>query len=326
MESDSPRVKPAQRLRTWIARFVRDFAIGVLLVAGALSIGGLFASAAWPLELMCHFRVQYFAVLLGCALLLGLCRRYRWMLTAVALAALNGWTLWPYVAIPETDRANHDLRLLTTNVYSGNPTPENVLKYIERMQPDIVVALEVTPAWEERLSVLDEEFPYQLVQSRPGNFGIALYSRLPLISSRFAPLSEQNSAIVTQIEVDGSPVTIIAAHPYPPGGSRNTRARNVQLVELARLAAGAEGPLILAGDLNTTPFSPAYQQLLADGNLSDPRIGTGIKPTWPAGRRILRIPIDHCLGRDVSHIELGVGPDIGSDHLPVCADVWLGPH
>jgi endonuclease/exonuclease/phosphatase (EEP) superfamily protein YafD len=324
MESDSPRVESARRFRASLRWLVRDVAIGVLLVAGSLSIGGFFAATAWPFELMCHFRVQYFLVLLGCTVLLAIIRRYRWMLLAAALAAINGWTLWPYLSIAETQTpVLPKLGIVSVNVFSGNQTPQKVLDYVEQIDPDLVVALEVTPDWEERLSALDEKFPHQMVQSRPGNFGIAIYSRLPLISSRFAPLSEENSAIVARVEIDGSPVTIIAAHPCPPGGSRNTRLRNIQLAELARLAAAPEGPVVLAGDLNVTPFSPAFQTLLDDGGLSDPRLRTGLKPTWPAGRRILQIPIDHCLVGNGASARIGVGPDIGSDHLPVCAKIWL---
>jgi endonuclease/exonuclease/phosphatase (EEP) superfamily protein YafD len=324
MESHSPRVQSAQRLQTRIARLARDVAIGVLLVTGGLSIGGFFAGAAWPFELMCHFRQQYFVILLGCTILQAIVRGYRWMLLGAVLAGMNGWTLWPYLSIPETQTAVlPKLEIVSTNVFSGNQTPQKVLEYIEQIDPDLVVAVEVTPEWEERLSVLDEEFPHQVVQSRAGNFGIALYSRLPLVSFRFAPLSEGNSAIVVQTEVDGTPVTLIAAHPYPPGGSRNTRFRNVQLAELARLAAAVEGPCLLTGDLNVTPFSPAFQQLLTAGELSDPRLGTGLKPTWPAGRRILQIPIDHCLVGRVASARINVGPDVGSDHYPIAATIWL---
>jgi endonuclease/exonuclease/phosphatase (EEP) superfamily protein YafD len=273
---------------------------------------------------MCHFRQQYFVVLAVCTLVLLIVRRYRWASLCLLLTALNGWTLWPYLGIPETETAMPpDLAILSTNVFSGNPTPQKVLDYIEQIDPDVVVALEVTPEWEERLSILDEKLPYQAVQSQPGNFGIALYSRLPLVSFRFAPLSEGNSAIVAQIEVDGSPVTIIAAHPYPPGGSRNTRMRNVQLAELARLAAAVEGSCVLAGDLNVTQFSPAFQALLENGGLSDPRRRTGLKPTWPTGRTILQIPIDHCLVGRGTTARIMVGPDVGSDHFPIVATVWL---
>ena len=298
--------------------------IGLLIVTGGLSVGGFFADQAWPCELMCHFRLQEVVAAACCVVALAGLRRWRWGRAAGLLAVLNGWTLWPYYPFPETPRAlsKNPLRVVSANLYSGNPTPDALIEYVRRVQPDVLVALEVTPDWERRLTELHAEFPYRAVQSRSGNFGIALYSRLPIREQSFAPLSEHNSAIVARLDTHGDPLTVIAAHPYPPGGGRNTRLRNTQLSELGRLAAAAEGSCLVAGDLNVTPFSPAFDRLLSSGQLRDPRLNRGFLPTWPAGRRMLQIPIDHCLARG-AHVELTIGPDVGSDHFPVLAHVWM---
>lgn len=316
------RTNRRQRLCHCAVGTLASAATAVVIVAGVLSVGGHFAARAWPCELMCHFRLQYFVALVVCGVVLAVLRRWRWSLAACCLAGLNGWTLWPYVPFSATPDvlASSPLRVVSANVYSGNPTPDRLIAYVRDARPDILVALEVTPAWEQRLSALHDEFPHRVVQSRPGNFGIALLSRLPIREQSFAPLSESNSAIVAAIDLEGAPVTIIAAHPYPPGGSRNTQLRNLQLAELGRLADAVDGSCIVAGDLNVTPFSPAFDRLLAAGRLRDPRRGNGLLPTWPAGRRVLQIPIDHCLARD--RTTLAIGPDVGSDHLPLQADIW----
>lgn len=310
-----------RRLRTLLL----DALAGAVACIGAISLAGFLAAHAWPFELMCHFRLQYAVALLACGLLLAIARRWRWTLIAAALAAVNAWTLLPFRAWPVTprDQSPPTLRVLSANLYSGNSTPDRFIAYIDDADPDVLVALEVTPDWEQRLAELHDSFPYRAVQSRPGNFGIALYSRLPIIERTFAPLSESNSAIVARLDVDGRTVTLIAAHPYPPGGSRNTTLRNSQLSELARLAAASAGPCIVAGDLNVTPFSPAFDRLLDAGNLRDPRRGQGLLPTWPASRPLLQIPIDHCLVRDIAEVKLAVGPALGSDHLPLVADMEI---
>jgi endonuclease/exonuclease/phosphatase (EEP) superfamily protein YafD len=62
--------------------------------------------------------------------------------------------------------------------------------------------------------------------------------------------------------------------------------------------------------------------------------GLGIHPTWPTPgtyRRLpklltplLAIPIDHCLvSHDITVSNLYVGPNIGSDHLPLVADLHI---
>jgi endonuclease/exonuclease/phosphatase (EEP) superfamily protein YafD len=71
-------------------------------------------------------------------------------------------------------------------------------------------------------------------------------------------------------------------------------------------------PLIVAGDLNATPWSSAFAVAARHGLDR----ASGLAPTWP--RRHVGIPIDHVLAD--THWRRGEaqrGPDIGSDHLPV---------
>jgi endonuclease/exonuclease/phosphatase (EEP) superfamily protein YafD len=75
---------------------------------------------------------------------------------------------------------------------------------------------------------------------------------------------------------------------------------------------------VLLGDLNTTSWSPGFQECLQISRLRDSRRGFGVHPTWPARQAVLRITIDHCLVSDGIVVEdHHVGPDVGSDHLPV---------
>jgi endonuclease/exonuclease/phosphatase (EEP) superfamily protein YafD len=61
-----------------------------------------------------------------------------------------------------------------------------------------------------------------------------------------------------------------------------------------------------------------FRDFLATTGLKDSRVGFGWQPTWPTGSMSLRIPIDHVLVEpDLVVLERQVGPDIGSDHLPV---------
>ena len=88
------------------------------------------------------------------------------------------------------------------------------------------------------------------------------------------------------------------------------------------LATQAGPRAILAGDLNGTPWclEPHLTWRLQDARAT---AGAGLATTWPA--RLLdpfRIPIDHVLhARNVTCTRLRVGPRIGSDHLPLIADL-----
>jgi endonuclease/exonuclease/phosphatase (EEP) superfamily protein YafD len=81
---------------------------------------------------------------------------------------------------------------------------------------------------------------------------------------------------------------------------------------------------VLLGDLNCTPWSPAFDRLLAAARLRDSGRGRGLHPTWFSAVPFVGLPIDHVLvGPGVGVRGRHVGPDIGSDHRPVIADLVL---
>lgn len=316
------------RLRSF-ARRARSAAVrlGVSATAwvGIMSLCGFLAAWAWPFELLCHFRVQYTLLFLTTALLLAVLGRRRWALIAVVLAVINGWELLFYYVGWNADEVGgaspFRLRIVSANLFSGNTTPERAATFLEQCDADVIAAYEVTPAWEARLAAALQDYPYRRIHSAAGNFGIAFYSRLPFESVEFQPLSESDLAIQAEFTKSGERIHLIAAHVYPPGGSR-TALRDHQLEELGILAAKVTEPLIVVGDLNMTPFSPSFQRLLKATSLEEARRGNGILPTWPAGRP-WAIPIDHALVSAHWVRSVTTGPDIGSDHLPLIVELDL---
>lgn len=327
---DGSDVRPADApSRTTSARWrplLHHAAELATLAVGIPTVGALGASYAWPLELLSHFRVQYAVTLVLVVVVFFVLRSLRWSAAAFILLCVNAWWVAPFL-VPSspgnqpTNAAAQSLKLASINVYSGNPTPERVIDYIRETDPDIVVALEVTPEWEQRLNDLSDSHPHAAVQSRSDNFGIAMYSRWPLHDVDYVALSQGNHAIRARIEVDGESFHVVAAHPFPPMGTRGSDLRNRQLRQLANLVEGIDGPTIVAGDLNITPFSPYFDELLSTARLTDLRRGEGVLPTWPSNRWPLWIPIDHCLIREPMTARLNVGPDVGSDHRPLQAEI-----
>ena len=80
----------------------------------------------------------------------------------------------------------------------------------------------------------------------------------------------------------------------------------------------APAPVLLLGDMNLTPWSPAFADLLQQTGLRDGRLGFGLLPTWPARWGVLGIPIDHALiSPAVTIHQMEIGRDVGSDHRPL---------
>ena len=113
-------------------------------------------------------------------------------------------------------------------------------------------------------------------------------------------------------------LTIINTHPTIPLGRPRYEARNAQLQSIAEIVKATTGNVILAGDFNTSMWSPAYSALLETTGLRDARRGVGVLPTWPTLMPFAMIPIDHVLvSDDVRVVEIRRGERTGSDHLPL---------
>ncbi len=215
------------------------------------------------------------------------------------------------------------LRLLSANVLTGNRDSSRLLAAVAKENPDVLVLLEINERWRRELTALAATYPHRLLRPREDNFGIAVFSRLPGTVLELAQLGETRlPSILATFEWQGQPTTLIATHPLPPLGSSGARRRNRQLEAIGERAAATEGAVIVIGDLNTTPWSPHFRDLLQQGDLRDSAQGRGLQPTWPAGSRLLRLPIDHCLhSADLMAVDRRVGSDIGSDHLPIVVDL-----
>ena len=72
------------------------------------------------------------------------------------------------------------------------------------------------------------------------------------------------------------------------------------------------------------PWSLPLRRLIRQTGLRDSALGFGVQPTWPAGMLLARIQIDQCLvSEDLKVVRRDVGPDVGSDHLPLVVELAL---
>jgi len=298
----------------------------VLLVSAATVLvllataGGFLGRWFWRLELLCHPRVQYFWCLALAAAVMLAARRWR-MGAAAALGAIVNLALvapvyWP-ARVPPT--AGEALHLVSFNVLSSNARYADVLTYLRREDADVVLLLEVSPAWAEQLPALRDVYPHQHRSPRSNDFGIALLSKQPWSEVRTVESHDvEIPYIVAQFDRGGEKLTIIGAHPPPPLSAWMFRERNEQLSAVAQLARQAPGKTIVAGDLNITSFSPFFGDLLRDSGLRDSRQGFGVHTSWSPGLPLMGLTIDHCLvSPNIAVRSHEIGPDLGSDHRPV---------
>jgi endonuclease/exonuclease/phosphatase (EEP) superfamily protein YafD len=322
IQSVRQRIGMTARQTTW-RRAICAATECVILVAGAMTIAGFAGSMGWLWELTCHFRVQYFWTLALGAVLLGSLGRTRWALAAVVLTLANAAVIAPlYVGPAGQVGSNPPLRMMSLNLYLRNREFDKVLDLVHAERPDVALFLEVTPEWALALRELDDDYPYhRVIPDGFGSAGMAFYSRVQAVSLDFKN-AEGMPTMVARLAPESGPLTVIGVHPSSPRSPVALEFRNLDLAVLERLVARQSGPLVVLGDLNTTSWSPYFQDLLRTTSLLDSRCGFGVEGTWPNLPLPFRIPIDHCLvSKDVTVCQRRVGPPVGSDHRAVIVDL-----
>jgi endonuclease/exonuclease/phosphatase (EEP) superfamily protein YafD len=213
------------------------------------------------------------------------------------------------------------VRLVAANLLYRQEDATAALAYLEQESADLLVLSEYTPRWRQKLRALERTYPYFAIRTRWNPWGIAVFSKHPIRAVEDLDLGDNESShLRLLVQLPDGLVEIYAVHLASPPSRRQAAQRNTQLSRLAeRIAAADPGlPRIVAGDFNTTPYSPYFRDLLRDAGLSDARRPFGLHVTWPAWPVPLWIPIDHCLaGGTLDVTRVAAGQPIGSDHLPL---------
>jgi len=185
--------------------------------------------------------------------------------------------------------------------------------------------LEMTAKWRQALVGLDKIYPHHYQTTGVGGRGITFWTRLPMKDVSVLPIGvRQEPAIQATLEVQGREIRVFAVHTTWPMAPASARRRNQQLELLAERARAVTLPLVVMGDMNITPFSPHFQQLLADSGLHSAAEGFGWQTSWPSFLPAAGIQIDHALVNSRVAVEhFTRGTPTGSDHLPIVADLVL---
>ena len=294
----------------------------VVVSASTVLLAG-FGRYDWRLDLLAHWRWHYLLTAGALIVVLLLRKRYEYAALSALTLALNAVLLYPIAnasAPASQPVAVCRLRLANVNVLYSSREFDSVLSWLRSARADFAVIVEPTAAWIKAIAPLQHDLPHYVAVPMRDGHGIAVYSRYPILKSEVLRLGEsRRAAIVADINLGARMVRLVAAHPLPPRTAWKTRERDRYLREIGGVVAAAGRPVILAGDLNTTPWSYSFQDLARLTGLTT----RSFPPTWPAFLGPLGIPIDHVLAKGLNIERLQAGPRIGSDHLPLLADLTL---
>lgn len=310
-------------------RSLAGLAIVAIVATTVATLAALGARSSWLFELFAHFPLQYLGVLFLAGGICCVLRRWRWVALAVVGVIPNVLVVGPYLPGLFTAAASagmwpdstSQVSLVALNLRYTLQDAGATRAYLEGQSADILVLSEVTPRWQEKLVELEGRYPYSVIRPRWNPWGIALYSRFPLHDVEDLDLGDDRSShLRVTVELPAGAVALYAVHLASPPSRGQSQQRNTQLHQLAqRIARDDSGlPVVVAGDLNITPYSPYFRDLLRDAGLRDARLPFGPHVTWPVLPVPIGIPIDHCLvSSQVVVTRVAIGPSTGSDHFPL---------
>lgn len=233
------------------------------------------------------------------------------------------------------------LRVLTYNVHEGRFNAKQFSQFLQESMVDLVAL---------------QECPEDVLFSMPHGWhgiqqrGFAVFSRHPFRLVKVMQVQQVTEKwpgthlMHVEVHTPAGPVALCSIHfPSPRFGlqavldkytllrpsrkkvlERQTKARWLAATEVQKYLSGIALPLLVVGDFNTPPDSPLFREVW-DGYynaFSETGFGYG----WTQRVSVRGLPfgarIDHVLTRNgLKPLLCEVGPDMGSDHLPLIADV-----
>jgi endonuclease/exonuclease/phosphatase (EEP) superfamily protein YafD len=323
--------QPQNRLRTEFGGLILSigFLVGLLCLACLIS-------DYWLFDILASFRPQYSLCLLACGLLAICLKRFISASLFFSLALVNSFDFLIYFTAPAPLNAANSYRIVHVNVHTSNTEYEKVCSFLLKENPDIILFNEVSKEWMSRLSEVKKNYQYTLEQPRPDNFGIAFFSKLEFENAGIERLSNLTvPSVAARLKLIDSAgveklVSLVGIHTTPPKSKVWHTERDDLIEQAAVRLSRSPAPRIFIGDLNITPWSEKFKWILKTANLRDSSLGTGLNFTFPRKQNaqlimsLFSIHIDHILvSPEIEVTTYKVGPDLGSDHLPVVVDFRL---
>lgn len=286
---------------------------------------GVFADRSWLLGLIPHFRPQLAVAALVIGIGALMVSAWHPAILSFVVLAVNAMPVLPYLYPSAAKSDGHPLLvIMALNLLHTATKPERLKALIDRVSPDLLVLTELPQDHRSLIAFVGAAFPHRYVNGSNTAQDVAVLSRLPIAA---AETDRNAGAPIVQLDLmhpAAGSVRLIALHPFWPIGKLD-RLQRSQLEAVIQLAVKAgTPPVILAGDLNTTPWSPRFVRLLRGAGLKDSARARVLAATWLHPFPLIGLPIDHILvSPDIGVVQSRVHAFLGSDHRPISATLRL---
>lgn len=245
-------------------------------------------------------------------------------LSAAAAIGVIGLTL--PAGHPTVDPGGRTIyKALQFNIHEFNTRMPALIDLLDAERPDFVALSEYTGDWHAVVEAdLANRYPFRWIEPRRDLVGLAVLSRYPIESTRlFDVPGSARPILVAEIRVPEGQLILVNVHAESPRTAQRFASRNAAIQRVATIAASSrEGALVALGDFNMTPWAGNFSLLRDRGRLTRPAGARWrIHATWPSRFGPAGVAIDHILlSPELEGIDYRIGPNAGSDHLPVICE------
>jgi endonuclease/exonuclease/phosphatase (EEP) superfamily protein YafD len=305
---------------------LRVLTVAGLLIGAVLTALGLLASRVPAVDIVNDVLPLIAAGMVLVLLLSVFTKEWRLIVAALLIGAINAALLVEGMrgaAAEASSDSRRFLRVATFNLKAGNERIGEVADFLLNTDADFVVLQEMRgPSAPALWEAVAARYQYSA-----GTLGLVILSKFPIAAEGRIDRTDSHGwhrPLIhwARVSVNGKDLTIAGVHLERP---YYADAQIYDVATLTQFVRNQTTPLIVAGDFNMTPWTVKLQRITAATGLK--RYNT-FHPTWPLRVRGVRLlpfaATDNVLASsEFAAMSVTTGPDLGSDHRPVVADIAL---
>jgi len=309
-------------------RFGRRLVKGVLLLSLASLIAGALGRYSPELDLFANARGHLLGLFAFAVLALWLDYRPVLVLALGTFITLAGHALLAQqnegplfdAALAAASSQPGDWTVLSLNTDHKHSDSAGLADYLMSTGADLLVLTEFGPNKIAEFHQLERLYPYRVDCATDWDCSIAVLSRHPFTTAGSTPEGAGPAMAWITFGQGDQALTIIGTEIVQPLRSPVLHTR--EMAHLAAFAKEFKGRVLVAGDLNTTPWSSSFARFGEASGLT--HMGHFL-PTFPSGTEGLpQLALDHMFASPGIHFdEVWIGPDVGAAHRPLFAEVQV---
>jgi endonuclease/exonuclease/phosphatase (EEP) superfamily protein YafD len=217
--------------------------------------------------------------------------------------------------------------VLAGNVLQTNNNYDKFLAIVKKYDPDLVLVMESNKDWKKGLALLEKSHPHTVQIPLENLYGMHLYSKVKLqnVSINYHVEKDIPSIFCEYPINDSNTIFFACLHPAPPSPTENdtSKERDAELMIVGEHIRDLNKPVVVCGDMNDVVWSRTTRLFKKMTDMIDPRVGRGFFPTYHAGYRLMRFPLDHIFHtQDLFIGTMERSENYGSDHFAMYYEIY----